>query len=128
MNPPPRMIFAAGDNGNFIRALSFSSDGYHVATVADDGFLRIWDLLNESEPEAVGTIADGLCCSYSNSGRVLAVGTRNGSVSIFEGRNCTKSLLFLCRLAIKRHFPSQEYNSNIIPKRLIRYLQYKEWD
>lgn len=37
MNPPPRLIFAAGDNGNFIRSLAFSPDGYHIATVADDG-------------------------------------------------------------------------------------------
>ena len=76
-----------------IGSVSFSSDGAHIATVADDGlennnfnkliiilslifnrFVRIWDILDNSEPEAVGTVSQGLCCTYSKSGQVLAVG------------------------------------------------------
>ncbi|XP_025017734.1 WD repeat and SOCS box-containing protein 1 isoform X2 [Tetranychus urticae] len=74
LQPPPRSIYAAGENGHFIRHLSFSPDGGHIASVADDGFFRIWDLDNIENPEAISPIDQALCCSYSPSGSLLAIG------------------------------------------------------
>ncbi len=32
------MIFANGENGNFIRSVAFCPDGQHIATIADDKY------------------------------------------------------------------------------------------
>ncbi|XP_013787389.1 WD repeat and SOCS box-containing protein 1-like isoform X2 [Limulus polyphemus] len=79
--PPPRLIYASGANGTWVRGLSFSPDGTHIGTVADDGYVRFWDILSHDDPVAVGSVEEALCCTYSPSGRVLAVGgglTLNG--------------------------------------------------
>ncbi|CAG2161743.1 unnamed protein product [Oppiella nova] len=125
LKPRPTLVWAGGENGHFIRSVSFSPDGTHFATVADDG---IWDLLECEEPAAVGTVSHGLCCTYSKSGQVLAVGTRLGSVNVFETHSSVKSLLFLCRIAIGRQLQSKsmDANTDAIPQRLINYLRYKE--
>ena len=34
--PPPRLIYASGDNGAFVRSLSFSKNGDHLVTICDD--------------------------------------------------------------------------------------------
>jgi hypothetical protein len=38
LRPPPTMIFANGENGNFIRSVAFCPDGQHIATIADDKY------------------------------------------------------------------------------------------
>ena len=35
--PPPRPIFAGGANEHYVRGVSFSRDGLHLCSVADDG-------------------------------------------------------------------------------------------
>lgn len=44
LQPLPHLIFACGDNGTWIRDVSFSSDGAHIATVADDGCVKFLSL------------------------------------------------------------------------------------
>lgn len=128
LHPLPRLIYACGDNGTWIRGLSFSSDGAHVATVADDGYLRFWDVSTEENPEAVGAVEDSLCCSYAPSGRVLAVGSRNGVVSFWRSSTCVKQLLFLSRIAVRKLIPADSIDKLQIPSRLVKYLKYEEWD
>ncbi|GFY47132.1 WD repeat and SOCS box-containing protein 1 [Trichonephila inaurata madagascariensis] len=72
--PSPHLIYACGDNGTWIRDVSFSSDGAHIATVADDGYLRFWDITSEQYPEAIAAVENALCCKYAPSGCILAVG------------------------------------------------------
>jgi hypothetical protein len=36
MLPPPRLIYAGGDNGAFVRALAFSKEGDHLVSICDD--------------------------------------------------------------------------------------------
>ncbi|XP_076340067.1 WD repeat and SOCS box-containing protein 1-like isoform X2 [Tachypleus tridentatus] len=124
--PPPRLIYASGANGTWIRGLSFSPDGSHIATVADDGYMRFWDILSEDDPVAVGTVEEALCCTYSPSGRVLAVGTREGKVSFWQAAMSVKPLLYLCRLVIRRQTPPETVENLLIPKRLTNYLLYRE--
>lgn len=126
--PSPRLIYASGANGTFVRSLSFSKDGAHLATVADDGYLRFWDILHEDDPVAVGSVEDALSCCYSPSGRVLAVGTKTGAVSFWQATMAVKPLLFLCRITIRRLTPPESVGDLFIPKRLTNYLLYKEWE
>ncbi|XP_054156101.1 WD repeat and SOCS box-containing protein 1-like [Oppia nitens] len=132
LKPRPTLMWAGGENGHHIRSVSFSPDGAHIATVADDGFVRIWDICNDDSPEAICPVTHGLCCTYSKSGQVLAVGTRSGSVTVLESHSCVKSLLFLCRLAIGKHmrWSSDTIDANdntlAIPHGLVNYLNYQE--
>ena len=41
MNPPPSPIFAGGANGSYVRGVTFCHDGRHIASVADDGCVKI---------------------------------------------------------------------------------------
>lgn len=73
--PVPSAIYAAGENGAFVRGVSYSQDGVHVASVADDGFVRFWNIESDTDlPQSVAGISHTLCCSFSPNGRVLAVG------------------------------------------------------
>lgn len=128
LQPLPHPIFACGDNGTWIRDVSFSSDGAHIATVADDGYLRFWDIASEENPEAITVIENSLCCSFSPSGRILAVGGKKGMVTFWSAPLCIKPLLFLARTVIRKSVPLQEIPHLAIPRHLVDYLLYKEWD
>ncbi|XP_069789250.1 WD repeat and SOCS box-containing protein 2 isoform X4 [Narcine bancroftii] len=62
--------FATG----FVRAVSFSQEGLSLISVADDGLLRIWSLASR-RPITVAALANGLCCTFSPHGGVLATGS-----------------------------------------------------
>jgi len=98
--PPPNMIYAAGENNSWVRGVSYSKDGLNVVTISDDQYaiskrfypivilsiiiniitlvrslIRFWNLMGEVDPEAIAVEDDDiLCCSYSPSGRCVAVG------------------------------------------------------
>ncbi|KAF8787347.1 WD repeat and SOCS box-containing protein 1 [Argiope bruennichi] len=124
--PSPHPIYACGDNGTWIRDVSFSSDGAHIATVADDGFLRFWDITSEKSPEAMAPIENSLCCTFAPSGHILAVGNRQGSVSFWNASICIKSLLYLSRISIRKIVSAEHVHKLSIPKCLLDYLLYKE--
>ncbi|XP_042908906.1 WD repeat and SOCS box-containing protein 1 isoform X1 [Parasteatoda tepidariorum] len=128
LQPSPRLIFACGYNGTWIRDVSFSSDGAHIATVADDGYLRFWDITKEETPEAMAPIENSLCCTYSPSGRILAVGSRSGPVSFWKAPLCVKSLKYLSRIAVRKSVGAESVPELCIPKSLVEYLLYKEWE
>ena len=74
--PPPRPIFASGANGSWVRGVAYARSGCQTATIADDGLIRFWNLLEpEADPSAIA-IGDEemVCCTFSPSGRVFAVG------------------------------------------------------
>ncbi|XP_067135236.1 WD repeat and SOCS box-containing protein 1-like isoform X2 [Centruroides vittatus] len=73
--PPPSKFSTPGKDGTWIRDLAFSQDGIHIATIAEDGYVRFWNILSNSEnPEVIGEMDDPFCCAYSPSGSILAVG------------------------------------------------------
>ena len=74
--PLPRPIFASGANGSWVRGVSYAKNGGQVATISDDGFIRFWNLLEHDVDPVSITSGDEemVCCSFSPSGRVLAVG------------------------------------------------------
>ncbi|GIY63307.1 hypothetical protein CDAR_272411 [Caerostris darwini] len=126
LQPSPHLIFASGDNGTWIRDVSFSSDGAHIATVADDGYLRFWDIASEENPEAIATIENSLCCKYAPSGHILAVGSRSGAVTFWNAPACIKSLAYLSRICIRKAVSAENVPQLAIPKCLVKYLLYEE--
>jgi len=127
LHPPPRPIFASGANGTWVRGVRFSADGCHLASVADDGYVRFWNLFDGSDPEEIAVVPNSLCCVFSPSGRALAVGTRNGCVAFFATPIRPLTLQQLCRLAIRKAIPSTCVPQLELPRICQRYLQYLEW-
>lgn len=72
--PPPRPIFAGGANDHYVRSVSFSKDGLHVCSVADDGYLRVWDLEDSCDPQYIAEHQNALCCSFSPTDHRISVG------------------------------------------------------
>ena len=74
-----------------VSSLSFSENGYHVASAGADG-VRVWDLRKQKcilHLEATSSGSDGATCSvcYDYSGFYLAMGTTGGGVSVHATRN-----------------------------------------
>jgi WD repeat/SOCS box-containing protein 1 len=124
MHPPPSPIFAGGANGAYVRGVSFSHDGHHIATVADDSYIRFWNLFNGECPEQVAAMQNALCCSFSPDGAALAVGSRNGTVSMYLSPMQVSSLQHLCRMAIRRLLPSTKVDELLLPTRMKKFLNY----
>jgi WD repeat/SOCS box-containing protein 1 len=74
--PPPRPIFASGANGSWVRGVAYARNGGQTATISDDGLIRFWNLLEpEVDPSAIAQGDEEMvCCTFSPSGRVFAVG------------------------------------------------------
>ncbi|XP_077995501.1 WD repeat and SOCS box-containing protein 1-like isoform X2 [Glandiceps talaboti] len=125
--PPPSPIFAGGANDTWVRDVAFSPDGSHIASIADDKYIRFWSIFNTEVPEQIAIIPNGLCCAYSPGGGVLAAGTRNGNVFFFAAPMKVQKLQHLCRIAVRRMLPyTQKINKLFIPNSLKEYLKYKE--
>lgn len=127
MYPTPHLIYASGANGSYVRGSSFSRDGMHLATVCDDGYLRFWNLASEEGPEQIAEVQDALCCNYSPNGSCVAVGTRDGSVSLWSAPQHVGSLQHLCRMTIRRSVRSTEVDKLFLPIRLKEFLKYKNF-
>uniref|UniRef100_T1IJW0 SOCS box domain-containing protein n=1 Tax=Strigamia maritima TaxID=126957 RepID=T1IJW0_STRMM len=123
--PPPRPIFASGANGKWIRSVAFSPFGTHVASVADDGLVRFWNICDDSTPETVGIANDAICCCFSPFGAVLAIGHKQGIVTLWSAPSNVSSLQHLCRLVLHRHLPWSSLTQLKMPSRIRTYLRYE---
>jgi WD repeat/SOCS box-containing protein 1 len=124
--PPPLPIYASGANDNYIRSLSFSPDGEHIATVCDDGNLRIWSIFDPRQPVASAEVTNAVCTTYSTDGFCLSVGTREGNVHLFAAPMKVQSLLQMSRRTIRMHLKSNDDIDGLpISQRLKIYLAYK---
>ncbi|GAB6033722.1 WD repeat and SOCS box-containing protein 1 [Chamberlinius hualienensis] len=128
VHPPPRPIYASGVNGSWVRGVAFSHDNCHIASIADDGYVRVWNMLADEDPVEVAIVDNALCCGFSSSGGTLAVGTRNGSVSFFAVPKEIPSLQHMSRVAVRRQFTSVDVNKWILPKIVNDYLRYKTFE
>ncbi|KAM8904653.1 WD repeat and SOCS box-containing protein 1 isoform 1-T1 [Spinachia spinachia] len=122
--PPPSPIFAGGANDRWVRSVSFSPDGRHIASITDDRLVRFWSI-EERAPQAIGSLSSGLCCAFSAEGSVLAAGTRDGSVHFWECPRSVPSLQHISRMSLRRVMTSQQVETLAIPIPLHNFLTYK---
>ncbi|XP_045171535.1 WD repeat and SOCS box-containing protein 1-like [Mercenaria mercenaria] len=129
MFPSPRPIYAGGANEHYARCVSFSKHGYRIATVADDGYVRVWSLESLSEnPVDIAETRKPLCCSYSSNGHVIATGNRAGKIEIIRPQHVEVARLqHMCRMKIRQRVQeTQQVDHLHFPFRLKEYLKYKE--
>jgi len=127
--PLPRPIFASGANGSWVRGVAYARNGCQVATIADDGYLRFWNLLQpDVDPVAIAIgDEDMVCCTFSPSGSVFAVGTKESRVSFYAAPRTLFSLKHLARMAVRQNVVTSEINSLLIPPFLKEFLKYHQW-
>lgn len=122
--PPPRPIFAGGANDHYVRSVSFSKDGLHVCSVADDGYLRVWDLEDSCDPQYIAEHQNALCCSFSPQDHRISVGNRTGGVVFYAMPRCVPALQQLCRVTIRKQVISTKVDHLHLPVRLKEFLKY----
>ncbi|KAI3389268.1 hypothetical protein SNEBB_011153 [Seison nebaliae] len=49
ISPPPSLMYAGGENGAYVRQVSFTPDGIHIASIGDDCSMRIWSLYSDEK-------------------------------------------------------------------------------
>ncbi|XP_072352897.1 WD repeat and SOCS box-containing protein 2 isoform X5 [Scyliorhinus torazame] len=113
-----------GFSTGFVRAVSFSQEGLNVTSVADDGLLRIW-CLDLQRPIYVAPLTNGLCCTFSPHGSVLATGTRDGHVKFWTISRVLPTLQHVCRNALRRVMTTHQVMLLPIPKKIKEFLVYK---
>ncbi|XP_039364175.1 WD repeat and SOCS box-containing protein 1 isoform X2 [Mauremys reevesii] len=121
--PAPTPIFAGGANDRWVRSVSFSHDGLHIASLADDKMVRFWSI-EEDYPVQVAPLNNGLCCAFSTDGSVLAAGTHDGSVYFWATPKHVSSLQHLCRMAIRRVMPTSQVRNLPVPSKVVEFLSY----
>ncbi|XP_059844287.1 WD repeat and SOCS box-containing protein 2 [Hypanus sabinus] len=118
------MDIDSGFNTGFVRAVSFSQEGLNLASVADDGLLRIWSLALQ-RPVTVAPLVNGLCCTFSPHGGVLATGTRDGHVKFWTIPRVLPTLQHICRMALRHVMSTQQVMLLQVPKKMKEFLIYK---
>jgi len=127
MLPPPRLIYAGGDNGAYIRDISFSKEGNHLVSVCDDKKIRVWSMSAKSAgPIAVGEMNEtGLSCAYSSLYKTIVVGTRSGHLDVYKPNVGVAKLIDLCRKVVNRQI-IQPVSELHLPKELKKFLSYDD--
>ncbi|XP_043571800.1 WD repeat and SOCS box-containing protein 2 isoform X1 [Chiloscyllium plagiosum] len=123
-SPPASLDVDEGFRTGFVRAVSFSQQGLNVTSVADDGLLRIW-CLNLQRPIYVAPLTNGLCCTFSPHGSVLATGTRDGHVTFWTVSKVLPTLQHICRNAVRHMMTTHQVMLLSVPKKIKQFLIYK---
>lgn len=127
MLPPPRLIYASGDNGAYVRSFAFNKEGTHLVSICDDKKIRVWSLASRRvTPIAVGEMSGlGQSCTYSSTHRTIMVGTKTGHVDVYKYNSTTPRLVDLCRKVINLQI-SQPASELHLPKELISFISYND--
>lgn len=115
-----------GFRSAFVRAVSFSQEGLNLASVTDDRLLRIWSL-DLQRPITVAPLANGLCCTFSPHGGVLATGTRDGHVQFWTVSRVLPTLQHICRSTLRHVMSTQQIMLLQMPKKIKEFLTYKSF-
>ncbi|XP_037068474.1 WD repeat and SOCS box-containing protein 1-like [Pollicipes pollicipes] len=131
LNPPPRLIFASGENGAWVRAAVMSKSMCQTATVCEDGFVRFWNVWQESSEPALSVLVPRIkedemltSCTFNAAGSVLAVGTSHGSVTFLTVPKHIPSLMHSARRAIRMLTPGEDVEKLPLPAGVRAYLRY----
>ncbi|CAG7727830.1 unnamed protein product [Allacma fusca] len=129
MYPVPNLIYASGLNNAWVRAVSYSFDGMSIVTTSDDNLIRFWNLMGDEDPEGIAAEAEGtLCCTYSPSGRSVAVGTELFRLKFFATQPQVPPLMHLARMAVRKIVDTKDVDKLWIPRSLKLYLTYRSWN
>ena len=79
------VAFATGQRGNIV--VVFAPGDRELATLAEDGTVRLWDHNGHSRSDALSTFASVLAGSFSPDGRLLATEGGDGAVTLWDGAN-----------------------------------------
>ncbi|XP_048733692.2 WD repeat and SOCS box-containing protein 1-like isoform X2 [Ostrea edulis] len=124
--PPPRPIFAGGANEHYVRGVSFSRNGLQLCSVADDGYLRVWNLEDPCDPQYIAEHQNALCCAFAPQDQRISVGDRMGGVIFYAVPRCVPGLQQLCRMTVRKKIISKEVDLLCLPVRLKEYLKYHD--
>ena len=72
----------------FVWSLAFSPDGRHLCSTGSDDTPKVWDLGADTATlvtTLVGHMRPVRCCAWSSSGALLATGSNDGSVRVWDG-------------------------------------------
>ncbi|KAM9370560.1 WD repeat and SOCS box-containing protein 1 isoform 2-T2 [Phaethornis superciliosus] len=134
------MIRKLEGHHNDVVACEFSPDGALLATASYDTRVYVWDphigvilmefgmvrfwRIDEEYPVQVAPLNNGLCCTFSTDGSVLAAG-QDGSVYFWATPRQVSSLQHLCRMAIRRVMPTSQVKNLPIPSKVVEFLCYQ---
>ncbi|KFP83171.1 WD repeat and SOCS box-containing protein 1, partial [Acanthisitta chloris] len=85
--------------------------------------VRFWRI-DEEYPVQVAPLNNGLCCTFSTDGSVLAAG-QDGSVHFWATPRQVCSLQHLCRMAIRRVMPTGQVRALPVPSKVLQFLCYQ---
>jgi len=72
-----------GRQGNIVNAVACSRDGKRIASIGNDGSLRIWSTVNLRQEVRLGVGGAGQCLAFSRDNKYLAAGGGNGGALWF---------------------------------------------
>ncbi|XP_069789248.1 WD repeat and SOCS box-containing protein 2 isoform X2 [Narcine bancroftii] len=129
----------AGD----VVSCEFSPDGALLATASSDTHVIVWDpytgeslmklrllriwSLASRRPITVAALANGLCCTFSPHGGVLATGTRDGHVKFWTVSRVLPTLQHVCRNALRHVTSTQQVMLLQVPKKMKEFLVYRSF-
>uniref|UniRef100_A0A8C4QJ82 WD repeat and SOCS box containing 1 n=1 Tax=Eptatretus burgeri TaxID=7764 RepID=A0A8C4QJ82_EPTBU len=103
--PPPSPIFAGGANDHWVKAVAFSPDGMHLATLADD---------RQCQSYPLGVFHFSFIC----------LRTSDGGLQFWLPPLHVPTLQHLCRLSLRLHLSLADLHSVKLPVSLSRFLNY----
>ena len=89
--------------------------------------LRLWSLKTPKQP-CIGELnnSDSTCCTYSNDGEFVFIGTRNGHIDVYKVPVQVERLVDICRRVINQLTERENINKLKLPKHLENFLCYDD--
>lgn len=128
LHPSPRPIYAGGANDHYLYSVEFAPDGTRLASVGEDGYVRVWHMRDLSDPSLIAQVDGALCSYFSADGQLLAVGCNHGGAVVLATPHPPSTLMHICRCAVRTHVATQDIPALPVPNRLQEYLTYKAND
>jgi pre-mRNA-processing factor 19 len=69
-----------------VTSLSFSENGYHLASGSNDGTVKLWDLKNSRNFKTFEIGSNVNCVKFDESGNYLSAGSSAGSVHVYQNK------------------------------------------